>query len=108
MSEPHASPPLLPAASDSVSTRAVVALVLGTLGVVCLPLCSPFAWHFANQELRAIHAGAAPAAGEGWATAGKILGIVGTLLLAALAVSVAVWMLFFGGLLFLQGLTASR
>jgi hypothetical protein len=105
VSEPHAPPPLLPA-SDAVGTRAVVVLVLGTLGVACLPLCSPFAWYLGNQELRAIHAGAAPAAGEGWATAGKILGVVGTLLLAALAVSVAVWIFFFGGLLFLQGLTA--
>jgi hypothetical protein len=47
-----------------------------------------------NRELEAIRSGLAPAANQGLATAGKILGIIGTILFA-LGI---VWMIFFGGM----------
>jgi hypothetical protein len=86
------------------SGRATTALVLGILGFLCCQLCAPFAWYIGSQELKAIRAGTAPAAGEGTAKAGYILGIVGTVLL----VFVVLWVLFFGGMAVLGALMESR
>jgi len=47
-----------------------------------------------NQEVKAIKAGTSPVAGQGLATAGMILGIIGTVLLLLSLV----WILFFGGM----------
>lgn len=74
------------------SGRATAALVVGIVGIVCCQLAGPVAWYLGNAELRAIATGAAPAAGEGLAKAGKILGIVGTILL----VMVLAWVAFVG------------
>ena len=79
---------------EKASSRAVTTLVLGILGLVCCPICGPFAWYMAHQETRAIRAGQSPAVGQGFSTAGMILGILGTLYL----VFVVLWMLFFGGM----------
>jgi hypothetical protein len=86
--------------APSSSGRATTALVLGILGIVCCQLCAPFAWYIGGQELKAIRAGAAPAAGEGTAKAGWFLGIVGTILL----LFVGLWVIFFGGMAILGGL----
>ena len=84
----------------SASTQAIASLVLGLASVLTccgLPL-APIAWYLGNQELKAIAEGRAPAAGNGVAQAGKILGMVGTLLMAvALA-----WIFFMGGFVILQ------
>lgn len=91
MSEPMAPPP---PPSSSTSSRATTALVLGILGFVCCQLCAPFAWYIGNQEVKAIKAGASPASNQGFAMAGMILGIIGSLLL----VFWILWIVFFGGL----------
>lgn len=102
MSEPIYSPPPPPAppARASASNQAITALVLGILGLICCSLVAPVAWYLGQSEGRAIREGRAPAAGEGLATAGKILGIVGTILLFF----GLLWMLFFGGMAVIQGL----
>lgn len=62
-------------------SQATTALVLGILGIViCAPL-APFAWNMGNKELQAIDSGRRPPENRGTANAGKILGIVGTVLL---------------------------
>jgi hypothetical protein len=101
MSQPMYSPPPPPPppVSASASNQAITALVLGILGLVCCSLAAPFAWYFGQTELRAIREGRSPAAGEGMAMAGKILGIVGTVIL----VFALLWVLFFGGMAVLQG-----
>jgi hypothetical protein len=89
-----------PAPPPSASTQAIAALVVGLVSVMTccgLPL-APVAWYLGHQELKAIAEGRSPAAGNGVAMAGKILGMVGTLLMAVLAV----WIFFMGGMVILQ------
>ena len=76
-------PPPQMMAQQSASTQAITSLILGILGVICCGLMAPIAWYIGSQELKAIQAGLSPAAGDGLARAGMILGIVGTILLAA-------------------------
>jgi hypothetical protein len=104
MSEPSYTPPPPPppptAAASSASKEAITALVLGILGVVCCGFLAPFAWYVGQSELRAIREGRSPAAGEGLAMAGKILGIIGTILLAF----GLLWVFLWGGMAVLQGM----
>ena len=81
------------APTQTGSNRATTALILGIVGIVCCQLCGPFAWWMGKQELEAVRGGLSPAANEGMAKAGMILGIVGTVLLGL----TFIWMLF-GGL----------
>ena len=88
-----------PGVAQSSSNRGVFALVLGIVGIVCCPLTGPIAWILGKQELNAIAAGRAPAAGEGLAKAGMILGIIGTVLMGF----AFLWIVFWGGLAVVQG-----
>jgi TRAP-type C4-dicarboxylate transport system permease small subunit len=63
------------------SSQAVLALVLGLIGVFVFQLVAPFAWVVANREIRGIDAGRREPSNRGLAVAGKILGIIGTILL---------------------------
>jgi hypothetical protein len=83
-----------PAPESKPSSRATTALVLGILGFVCCQLCAPFAWYTGSQELKAIKSGQSPAAGQGFATAGMVLGVIGSILL----VFALLWVFFFGGM----------
>jgi hypothetical protein len=91
-----------PETTQPASSQAVASLVLGIASVVTccgLPL-APIAWYLANKELTAIAEGRAPAAGEGLAKGGKIMGMVGTLLLAM----ALFWVFFFGGMAMLSAM----
>ena len=57
---------------------AVTALVLGILGLVICSICAPFAWNQGLKAERTIAAEPGRYGGKGMATAGKILGIIGT------------------------------
>lgn len=94
MSEP------ISGAVPASSNRPTIALVLGIVGVVCCGLVAPVAWFMGSAELKAIRAGSAPAAGEGLAKAGMILGIIGTVLLLL----VLLWIFFAGGMVILQAM----
>jgi len=76
-------------------------LVLGILGLVLFGVLSPIAWWLGAAELRDIQSGLAPQSGQGLATAGMILGIIGTV----------IWVLGWCGgvlyILFLLGLIAA-
>ena len=105
MSEPVTPPPTTPPPAPPTapaSNRPVISLVLGIVGIVCCAICGPIAWYVGKQELAAIAAGQSPAAGEGMAKAGMILGIVGTVLL----VFGILWFLFFGGMAVLSGVSS--
>jgi hypothetical protein len=82
--------------NEGASTQAITALVVGILGLVpCFGfLLGPIAWFLGNQEIASIRQGRTPAAGERLARAARILGMVGTALLAALLL----WLLGFGGI----------
>ncbi|HEY4584474.1 MAG TPA: DUF4190 domain-containing protein [Acidimicrobiia bacterium] len=64
------------------ASQATTALVLGILGIVLCPVLGPFAWSMGNKEMQAIDAGRRPPENRGTANAAKILGIVGTVLVA--------------------------
>lgn len=63
------------------ASQATTVLVLGILGLVLCGILAPFAWVMGNRELEAIDAGKRPPENRGTANAGKILGIIGTVLL---------------------------
>jgi cytochrome c biogenesis protein CcdA len=95
-----------PVSPPSASNRALTALVVGLVSVMTccgLPL-APVAWYLGNQELRAIAEGRSPAAGNGMAMAAKILGMVGTLMMAMFVV----WGVFLGGFVVLQAWIGSH
>jgi hypothetical protein len=85
---------------QKASSQAVTALVLGIVGIVCCSFCAPVAWYMGGQEIKAIQEGRSPAAGEGMAKAGQILGIIGSILL----VLGILWFVFWGGWAVMQGL----
>ncbi|MFH0799228.1 MAG: DUF4190 domain-containing protein [Pseudomonadota bacterium] len=67
--------------APSASGRAIAALILGILSLLCMGFLSGIpAIILGSMELKAIKAGHAPQAGEGVARVGYILGIVGTVL----------------------------
>lgn len=99
---PPAPPPPPPTGGQTGggSGKAVTTLVLGILGIVCCQLLGPVAWVMGNGELKAIAAGTSPASNETLAKVGKILGIIGTVLLAV----TVVWVFIGGGMAVLQGI----
>lgn len=77
-------------------SQATTALVLGILGIVCCQVLSIFAWIMGNNELEGIKAGRRNPENQGTATAARILGIVGTVLLG---IGVVFGILFLAGAL---------
>lgn len=62
-------------------SSATTVLVLGILSLVVCSVLGPFAWHQGNQELQRIQAGLVDPSSHGMVTAGRVCGIVGTVLL---------------------------
>lgn len=77
-------PPQFPSDPGSYpeQSQATTILVLGILGIVICGILAPFAWSMGSKELAAIDAGRRPPENRGTANAGRILGIIGTVLLA--------------------------
>lgn len=90
-----------PAAPKPDNKRALWALILGIVGVVCCNLAGPFAWYMGKNEVKAIDAGMGAKENRGMALAGMILGIIGTVLL----VLAVIWVLFFGGMAVISGMS---
>ncbi|HKF81274.1 MAG TPA: hypothetical protein VKB17_10660 [Thermoleophilaceae bacterium] len=62
------------------------ALILGIVGLVLCGIAAPFAWWQGQSAERAIDASGGTLGGKGMATTGKILGIVGTVILGLLVI----------------------
>jgi hypothetical protein len=62
-------------------SQATTILVLGILGLILCQVLAPFAWVMGNKELAAIDSGLRSPENRSTANAGKILGIIGTVLL---------------------------
>ena len=60
------------------ASNAVTAFVLGILGVILCPLLGPVAWVLGRRGEQEIDSSGGTLGGRGLATAGKILGMVGT------------------------------
>ncbi|MGC4042852.1 MAG: hypothetical protein QM758_03535 [Armatimonas sp.] len=56
-------------------------LVLGILGIVCLPILAPIAWVMGNNGMALLNSGQGDEAQRSNVNAGRICGIVGTVLL---------------------------
>ena len=85
--EKKATPPPPPPAAqqaaapqDKASGKAITALILGIVGIVCCWITSPVAWILGAQERKAIASGESSQKGETLATVGWILGMVWTIL----------------------------
>jgi len=61
--------------------QSVLVLVLGILGLVLCQLISPVAWVMGNRVVAEIDASNGQVGGRGTANAGRICGIVGTILI---------------------------
>ena len=55
--------------------------MLGILSLILCQVLGPFAWVMGNKELEAIDGGRRPPENRSTANAGRILGIIGTVLL---------------------------
>jgi hypothetical protein len=75
--------------------RGTLILILGILGlVVCGPLAI-VAWLLGSSDLKEMDAGSMDSSGRGLTNAGKICGIIGTILMAiGLIIGVVCFMLF--------------
>jgi hypothetical protein len=62
-------------------SQATTILVLGILGLVLCQVLGPFAWVMGNKELAGIDAGRRAPENRGTAQAGRILGIISTVLM---------------------------
>jgi hypothetical protein len=62
-------------------SQAVLAFVLGIIGLVVFQPLAPFAWVIANREIRGVDAGRRNPSNRGLAVAGKVMGIIGTIFL---------------------------
>jgi hypothetical protein len=86
--------------SPAASGRSIASMILGILGIAICPLFAPFAWYMGHHELDAIGSFHAPREGQGFAKAGQILGIIGSLplLLIAAVLVLAIPMLLFAAI----------
>jgi|1185.fasta_scaffold1094959_1 hypothetical protein len=62
-------------------SQAVLALVLGIIGLFVFWPVAPVAWVIGRKEVRAVDAGRRDPANRGVAVAGQVMGIIGTVLL---------------------------
>jgi hypothetical protein len=76
--------------------RGTVIIVLGILGlVVCAPLAIA-AWVMGSNDLKEMDAGTMDPTGRGTTNAGKICGIIGTILMILGLIFGLIFVLFFG------------
>ncbi len=61
--------------------RATTILVLGILSLIICAICGPIAWAMANKDIKAMNSGLMDPTGMDQTKAGKICGIIGTVLL---------------------------
>lgn len=81
MSYPNAPAPGYSPTPPASHPRAVLGLVLGIVGVTVCYFTGPFAYVISNKAMKEIDASGGTIGGRGMVQAGKILGIIGTILL---------------------------
>lgn len=75
--------------------QATTVLILGILGLIMCQVLSPFAWVMGNRVVREIDASGGAIGGRSSANAGRICGIVGTVLIGLSLLLVAGLLVFF-------------
>ena len=81
MSYPNAPAPGYSPTPPANHPRAVLALILGIVGVTFCIIAGPFAFVISNKALQEIDASGGTIGGRGMVQAGKILGIIGIIFL---------------------------
>jgi hypothetical protein len=71
-------------------SQATLALVLGIISVFCCPILGPVALFIGNSSRQRVQASGGTLGGGGLATAGLILGIIGTIFLVFGVISIIV------------------
>ncbi|TMC08910.1 MAG: DUF4190 domain-containing protein [Chloroflexi bacterium] len=71
-------------------SQATLSLVLGIISVFCCPILGPVALFIGNASRQRVQASGGTLGGGGLATAGLILGIIGTIFLVFGVISVVV------------------
>ena len=94
------TPPPSSAAGSPVNGTLI--LVLGILSLVCCGFLGPAAWIMGNNALNTLRGGGGDPSQSGLVTAGRICGIIGTVLL----VVQLGWIVFGGGLAVLSAMSA--
>jgi hypothetical protein len=82
MSYPNAPAPGYSPVPPANHPRAVLALILGIVGVVICGVAAPFAFVISNKAMQEIDASGGTVGGRGMVQAGKILGVIGMIFLA--------------------------
>lgn len=82
---------------DREDPRALLALVLGIVGVAVCQLVAPFAWSIGKRAVSDIDASGGSLGGRGPAQTGYVLGVVGTVMLVV-ATTLFVVLLYLGAL----------
>lgn len=78
------------------SSRAILALIFGIMGLLSMGLFAIPAWILGKAERKAIEQGTSPESGRGLAEAGYILGIIGVVVLVVTVVLAIAWIAFIG------------
>jgi hypothetical protein len=77
-----------PAGPTVEHPQATLAFVLGLLSVIGLTILGPFGWYYGNKVVNEIDRDPRAYNNRGLAMAGKVLGIIGTVMLALIVVLV--------------------
>ena len=86
---PPGGPPFGQGAREN-APNAVLSLVLGIVGILLCSIAAPFAWVLGKKAEEAVAANPGRYTGKDMATAGKILGIIGTALIGIAIVVVII------------------
>lgn len=87
---PQIPPQPTPPQYFAEKSQATLALILGIVGLIACTIVSPVAWVIGNNEVKAIDAGRRAPDGRQMATIGKVLGIIGTIMLGLAVVLVII------------------
>ena len=79
-----------PALAPPNDSQATLSLVLGIISVLCCPILGPVALFIGNASRQRIQASGGTLGGGGLATAGLVLGIIGTIFLVFAIISGAI------------------
>lgn len=74
--------------------RATLILVLGILSLVCCAPCGIFAWIMGKNDLKEMDSGAMDPSGRSNTNAGRICGMIGTILLCLQVLLGLAWVVF--------------
>ena len=89
------TPPYQPPPPDHPQTTTI--LILGICGLLLCQVLGPFAWSMGNKALREIDASNGQVGGRDTVNVGRILGIIGTIILG-LSVLVLLFVFVVGGI----------